>query len=788
MLKNFIKKNYYDIIISFIIFVFLGALFYMFPYNSDDWGKKSLNFLSSIKNSVYLWKTYNGRFFGNILVCLFKYSDIFKSIFSSLVMLTLITVLSKYIKINKFQSILLSFLLLILMPLSMFKDTISWMSSFANFVIPGLCIAEIIYISKDIFNKEAKIEYKWYHYVIAILCGIFMNLFTEHNSIFSVLLAVGIIGASYLIRKEVYKLQLVFLFTSIAFCALTFLSPVYWGNMPRLTNADFFVNMGFIDKIIYNLKNTIWLDSLSYENIVLNFIIGILFVLNIKKVKNKYAQLLIIALSLITFIIYPFLYFNPLNFIFSTKIKLLIFLIYVYVIIHLLYKLFYQKDKNQFFMLLCLFLSAFIVALPLLVSYRIGPRCFFSSYVILIIFTYLLANNLFVIKPKIINILIIIGSLSLSVILGYVAYKNYLNKLEISEIINFKIKIKDYNIILPSYPYPQIIRQKGKPTNEEQYNSFLKYYHLNNSYTVYFVSYYKYYHSLENKYFSNFIVTTTYDGSNQATHPSIVNLNKKVSGYKYWLTLTPLPNDNPRYENPSILASNSGTHWIVPNGLSNPVACTTKNHIKDYCSDPYLFYNNGQFELWYRFNPYIYGKVESKKYNCLIYRKTSKDGINWSKEELIFDKEDNQAFMSMSIIYENNKYKIWYVNYDGNIYYRESNDLKKWTSPIKVEINNFTKIVWHGEIIREDNSYYYLAYLQNGELCLMKSNNGLNFETIKNIDISFVKTEENSRVYKSTIMKVDDKIYLYIPYNKKINGKSHWSIYLKIYDKKDFYK
>ncbi len=35
--------------------------------------------------------------------------------------------------------------------------------------------------------------------------------------------------------------------------------------------------------------------------------------------------------------------------------------------------------------------------------------------------------------------------------------------------------------------------------------------------------------------------------------------------------MTPYPNGNDTYENPSILAGNDGTSWAVPAGLINPI-------------------------------------------------------------------------------------------------------------------------------------------------------------------------------------------------------------------------
>lgn len=70
----------------------------------------------------------------------------------------------------------------------------------------------------------------------------------------------------------------------------------------------------------------------------------------------------------------------------------------------------------------------------------------------------------------------------------------------------------------------------------------------------------------------------TCDGSNECTHPSVLDsvaiLGRPWHNYRYWMAFTPYPGNTPnrfRLENPSIVASNDGTTWVVPEGVQNPV-------------------------------------------------------------------------------------------------------------------------------------------------------------------------------------------------------------------------
>ena len=57
----------------------------------------------------------------------------------------------------------------------------------------------------------------------------------------------------------------------------------------------------------------------------------------------------------------------------------------------------------------------------------------------------------------------------------------------------------------------------------------------------------------------------------QVTHPDVVVLEEPWNGYRYWAVYTPNVMRISIYENPSIVASSDGVHWIEPEGLSNPI-------------------------------------------------------------------------------------------------------------------------------------------------------------------------------------------------------------------------
>ncbi|MCX9028189.1 MAG: LamG domain-containing protein, partial [Candidatus Methanoperedens sp.] len=142
----------------------------------------------------------------------------------------------------------------------------------------------------------------------------------------------------------------------------------------------------------------------------------------------------------------------------------------------------------------------------------------------------------------------------------------------------------------------------------------------------------------------------TYDGSGQAVHPDVYYNANGWRGYKYWMVMTPYPNGNDAYENPSILVSNDGISWSVPQGLQNPIDPQPASGSN---SDVDIVYNEtaDRIEIYY---------VESGAGTSYLIRKTSSDGITWSAEKNTMLVPDYQV-MSPAIIKNGSVYDMWYT-------------------------------------------------------------------------------------------------------------------------------
>ena len=120
-------------------------------------------------------------------------------------------------------------------------------------------------------------------------------------------------------------------------------------------------------------------------------------------------------------------------------------------------------------------------------------------------------------------------------------------------------------------------------------------------------------------------VTPTYDGTTQAVHPSVVDMHRYGGdwhGFRYWMAMTPYPNTNDRYENPSVLASHDGYRWQVPAGLTNPIYPAP--NAPGFNSDTHLHYDPTADELVMLYR----ATLNTVAFTYYVLR--SSDGVTWT--------------------------------------------------------------------------------------------------------------------------------------------------------------
>lgn len=256
-------------------------------------------------------------------------------------------------------------------------------------------------------------------------------------------------------------------------------------------------------------------------------------------------------------------------------------------------------------------------------------------------------------------------------------------------------------------------------------------------------------------------IETYLAGKNQVTHPNVIKFDEEWNGYKYWMGYTPYPNGNGEEENPCVAVSNDMYSWKTPKGLANPVANNEETGCHEL-KDSQLIYRDDldRLEMWYlgRLSKNLGGDGET----LLLFRKTSKDGINWSKYEVMREFK----YVSPAIIWDGEKYNCWGIGFEGQgtkgvFDYMESVDGVNWSEPVHCKIgNNVDNLdMWHGNVTyNEKLGTYELVYtpLSNQKIYYSTSKNKTEFENSK---VIISNDSLWTSLYRPTLLFDNNKYY-----------------------------
>jgi len=252
------------------------------------------------------------------------------------------------------------------------------------------------------------------------------------------------------------------------------------------------------------------------------------------------------------------------------------------------------------------------------------------------------------------------------------------------------------------------------------------------------------------------LVTPTFEGSGQGMHPGVIEFAAPWNGYKYWMSMTPYPNNNFFLEDPSILASNDGLSWQVPTGATEPVAASVRIH----AFDPELFYDSASDQIW------LYYMDEALD-GLHLMRKTSSNGVDWTASQ---DLLTLPAYQMLSPAVEKTAagYALWTVNsgtigcsaLQTTVERRTSTDGISWTPSQTVNLSQPGYQVWHLDVtfVPSKNEYWavYAAYPQTNcgstSLFFARSSDGTNWTTYSKPLLSPGTGWDAGQIYRSTVI------------------------------------
>lgn len=273
----------------------------------------------------------------------------------------------------------------------------------------------------------------------------------------------------------------------------------------------------------------------------------------------------------------------------------------------------------------------------------------------------------------------------------------------------------------------------------------------------------------------------TYDGAGQTVHPDVVYFQNGWHGYKYWMAVTPYPDTDDTYENPSIYQSSDGITWSVPEGLTNPLEPHPSGNYHN--CDPDIFYDSASDQLWLYFATIDSdSQVKGDQY---IYRKTSSDGVNWSPKEQILSLPYEQM-VSPTVCKKGSTYYLWGIDTGPNACFgsykkmtvRTSTDGVNWGNPTNCTIDGFGGYPWHLDVIynsERDEFWGVVSRITFGSSCMapgmkltfIRSQDGIRWSALKGDLLAPASGNFDARqCYRGSLAIADGKLKLwYSGYN-----------------------
>ncbi len=383
------KKKGYKLTIIFGAFLFFIYIMSTIPFGSDDWAWGTSVGMERLASH---FAGYNGRYLGNLLIIFLTKNAFIKTIGMAVISFAVVLLIYEYIGKDRFLYFLFPLLLLFFMPANVFRQTMAWASGLANYIPPVIAVLLYLNIVKNIFSQDKPVYSKIF-IPFSFAIGICGNLFMEHNTILNIALSLAIIIYSYIKFKSVFAVHISNFLGNVIGFVIMFSNSAY-GIIS--SGKDSYRSMAgdSSDNFTWILKSIDTVCSRFIEsNVILNIIISFLLFVIVLNVKNKKKRYLLFSLATFNVCISLLVLLKEFN-VFSKEIFSLPLVIAIRFIAEILFvcnlaliPLFAVKDKNKMFKMLVPVFAACVNVTPLLIVTPVTGRCFYSAYVMMIIYS-----------------------------------------------------------------------------------------------------------------------------------------------------------------------------------------------------------------------------------------------------------------------------------------------------------------------------------------------------------------------------------------------------------------
>ena len=396
MNKNILKNPRFYISILLLLFFFFFAM--QVPYSHDDWQWGSQAGWNLLLNG---FANYNGRYLGNLFEILITRSVLAKNIILAIgILLVILSVYKLVIKESKTKDktvlLLLTSILCLAVPRTLFRETYSWIAAFINFIPPVILMVLYLIIINHIFDDNKlhkdKLSCSIWLTLLMIPLGISTQLFSEHTTVYTVALAGFIVFYTFMKYKRFSALQVSYLFSTMVGAFIMFSNGAYFN---AANNTDGYKKISFSIASIIDLYVNQMSDNLFLNNYLLNTLLAILCIMIILRyVKNTYNSADLVVCNIQVFILASYAIYGLCNKIYpawsiftdlekTSYFNALYSLIFFACVLSVI--LLFIRGNGLKMKMFMIYGSSLALAMPLIIANPIGARCFFASYIFMVI-------------------------------------------------------------------------------------------------------------------------------------------------------------------------------------------------------------------------------------------------------------------------------------------------------------------------------------------------------------------------------------------------------------------
>ena len=265
----------------------------------------------------------------------------------------------------------------------------------------------------------------------------------------------------------------------------------------------------------------------------------------------------------------------------------------------------------------------------------------------------------------------------------------------------------------------------------------------------------------------------------QVNHPSILDfVNRLPNGYEYLLAVTPYPNRDARYENPSIIFSNDLQSWSEDE-VVNPIYPPPRDALVTsgpHNMDPHLVWDpvGREIRLYWGY----WSRLERIR-GWMFLR--SRDGVNWVGPY----KTNLPYYVSFSVIYDQSarKWRAWGIKIDVKpfeVWCYESDDGAEWVAVGKcniptVKYDGQSWQVWHATVRKVGDEFWMIAAMNpvgvsDGSapinLFLLRTRDGINWKAYNTPILTVSRSLSDDRLYRAAFLIKEGRLYVIYSYQK----------------------